>query len=356
MNDAASKKLHLAFHGRIINSLGIQMYQSPVAAVAELIANAWDADAPTVEVTLPAEMDEGAEIVIRDTGDGMTFEECQSRYLNVGRNRRLLEGERSPKGRPLLGRKGIGKFAGFGIASIVEIDTVSAATGEHTVFALDLNKLRSDEFVSSTEKEIDVLTAEGPDNSRRAAPGTTVRLRSLQISRRMIPELFRHSMARRFVLAQQADHFRVTIDGVALPQEADPIGNRVEFTFPSAYAETEKPEDLTITADGWAREKLAEGQEVTWQIKFTEKPVGEEELRGVAVYCGVKIAQAPFFFLLSGGLSGQHGQQYMIGRVKADYLDHLATDIITTERQRINREENNANRLLVWGQQRLKQL
>lgn len=28
------EKLYLKFHGRIIDSLGIQMYQSPVAAVA----------------------------------------------------------------------------------------------------------------------------------------------------------------------------------------------------------------------------------------------------------------------------------------------------------------------------------
>ena len=49
------KKLHLSFHGRIIDSLGIQMYQSPVAAVAELIANAWDADATKVDVTLPTD-------------------------------------------------------------------------------------------------------------------------------------------------------------------------------------------------------------------------------------------------------------------------------------------------------------
>ena len=37
-NDA--DKLYLRFHGRIIDSLGTQMYQSPAAAVAELIANA----------------------------------------------------------------------------------------------------------------------------------------------------------------------------------------------------------------------------------------------------------------------------------------------------------------------------
>jgi hypothetical protein len=55
MDSDQGKKLHLTFHGRIIDSLGIQMYQSPVAAVAELIANAWDADARQVAVTLPAD-------------------------------------------------------------------------------------------------------------------------------------------------------------------------------------------------------------------------------------------------------------------------------------------------------------
>src|SRR6266851_8424 len=93
MTSDQPKKLTLGFHGRIIDSLGIQMYQSPVAAVAELIANAWDADASKVSVTLPAGMGEGAEIVVQDDGMGMTFGDCQDRYLNVGRNRRLSEGK-----------------------------------------------------------------------------------------------------------------------------------------------------------------------------------------------------------------------------------------------------------------------
>lgn len=356
MTGEPSKKLTLSFHGRIIDSLGIQMYQSPVAAVAELIANAWDADASKVSVTLPTDMGEGAEIVVQDDGMGMTFGDCQDRYLNVGRNRRLSEGEKSPNNRPLLGRKGIGKFAGFGIARIVEIDTVSAKTGERTIFSLDLSKLRSDEFVSSSEKEIDLLLAEGANEARRGTAGTTIRLRSLVSTRRLGPEAFVRSMARRFVLAQQAENFRVTVNDIELPEQADPIGNRVEFTFPADYIETERPEGLATLASGWGREKVGEREEIEWQIKFTEKPINEEELRGVAIYCGVKLAQAPFFFLLSGGLAGQHGQQYVTGRVRADYLDHLDADIITTERQRINWEEETANLLLVWGQERLKQL
>jgi hypothetical protein len=163
-------------------------------------------------------------------------------------------------------------------------------------------------------------------------------------------------MARRFVLAHQAADFRVTINDVDLPEEADPLGNSVEFTFPAEYAQAEMPQGMSTTPDGWGVETLEDGNRVTWKMKFTEKPVGEEELRGVGIYCGVKLAQAPFFFLLSGGLAGQHGQQYLIGRVRADYLDHLAADIITTERQRINWEEETANCLLVWGQGRVKQL
>jgi hypothetical protein len=33
-------KLFLNFHGRIIDHLGIQMYQSPTAAIAEMVSNA----------------------------------------------------------------------------------------------------------------------------------------------------------------------------------------------------------------------------------------------------------------------------------------------------------------------------
>ena len=68
------------------------------------------------------------------------------------------------------------------------------------------------------------------------------------------------------------------------------------------------------------------------------------------------MAQSPFFFNLSGGLGGQHGQEYMSGQVQADYLDELASDVITTERQRIRWEDAETLPLLEWGQRRVKEL
>ena len=348
-----ANKLFLRFHGRIIDSLGIQMYQSPVAAVAELIANAWDADAGSVEVDLPADLSGDPAIVVRDNGIGMTFAECQDFYLSVGRNRRVeADTDKSAKGRPVLGRKGIGKFAGFGIAGVLEIDTTSARTGERTIFRLDLRDLRSDTYVGTHAKEVPVLLREPEDAARKSRAGTSVTMKRLTVGRTPSRSVFRTSMARRFLINQVADTFEILINGEEVPDDNALMG--VEFDFPKDYRDDERPSGLRIE-DDVGYEALGNDQ-ISWRIRFTKDTIGTEELRGISVFCGIKLAQSPFFFNLSGGLSGQHGQQYVSGQVRADYLDRLSADVITTERQRINWELAECRDLEAWGQERVKAL
>lgn len=347
------KKLYLRFHGRIIDSLGIQMYQSPVAAVAELIANAWDADASKVEVQLPSSLSGQPKITIQDDGIGMTFSECQKLYLNVGRNRRDHDGgDASPDGRPVLGRKGIGKFAGFGIAELLEIDTTSSKTGERTVFRLDLLDLRSDAYVGTTEKEVPIVQREAPCESRMALKGTCITLRRLKLTRTPSKVVFCKSMARRFLINQVADQFAIFINSEAVPDDNALAG--VEFDFPTDYNKDELPQGISID-NNIGREKVGE-DDISWRVRFTKEPIDTEELRGVSVFCGIKLAQTPFFFNLSGGLSGQHGQQYVSGQVQANYLDRLEADVITTERQRINWEVEACRPLEKWGKERVQSL
>ena len=346
-------RLFLRFHGRIIDSLGIQMYQSPVAAVAELIANAWDADATRVDVDLPANLSGDPAIVVRDNGIGMTFADCQDFYLNVGRNRRVdEETDKSPNGRPILGRKGIGKFAGFGIAGVLEIDTTSARTGERTIFRLDLQDLRSDSYVGTNAKEIPVLLRERESEARKAQAGTSVTMKRLTVGRTPSRSAFLNSMARRFLVNQVADTFEILINGEEVPDDNALMG--VEFDFPNEYTDEEQPSGLRVENNiGY---ETVGNDEISWRVRFTKEPIGTEELRGVSVFCGIKLAQSPFFFNLSGGLSGQHGQQYVSGQVRADYLDRLTADVITTERQRINWELAECSELEAWGQERIKSL
>ena len=64
VDDVKTQDLYLSFHGRIIEHLGIQMYQSPVAAVAELVSNGWDADAKRVSNDHPPTLNHGAVVTI----------------------------------------------------------------------------------------------------------------------------------------------------------------------------------------------------------------------------------------------------------------------------------------------------
>ena len=142
------KTLKLKFHGRVLDQLGFQTYQSRPASLAELVANAWDADATSVEITLPTSAGPASEIVVEDDGCGMTFEECQEKYLNIGYDRRNGNPKATTPGkRQVMGRKGIGKLAGFGIARKVVVETVSKETGESTRFELDMNRLGKGEYV-----------------------------------------------------------------------------------------------------------------------------------------------------------------------------------------------------------------
>ena len=107
-----------------------------------------------MEIVLPDTVtDPNATFVIRDNGIGMDFDECQDFYLAVGRNRRGdAAQEQTVGGRPVLGRKGIGKFAGFGIASHMTVETTSGTTGARTVFVLDLDELTADDEPSRSPK------------------------------------------------------------------------------------------------------------------------------------------------------------------------------------------------------------
>jgi len=65
-------------------------------------------------------------IEVMDDGQCMSFEDADSRYLVLGRDRRAAEGPYSSgrKKRRIMARKCIGKLAGFGVADRIVAETV----------------------------------------------------------------------------------------------------------------------------------------------------------------------------------------------------------------------------------------
>lgn len=349
-------ELTLAFHGRVIDHLGIQMYQSPIAAVAELVSNAWDADAEHVWITYPTSLGESATLVIKDDGIGMTFAQVQAYYLEVGRNRRADDPDAKTAGkeRPVLGRKGIGKFAGFGIAEVIDVKTISGENGEVTCFRLDLTKLRGESYSEKEPAPVEVLEYSQPDDKRRAEQGSTVTLRNLTLKQTPSKDVQAGGLARRFLLHQRVNDFTIKVNNKPLPTDTDE--KAIEFDFPRDYRDGEGPDGLTVGDDGFGEEKIPGGDTVRWRIVFYKDTIEEQELQGIAVFAGGKLAQSPFWFELVGGTTAQAGQPYMSGRVEADFLDHKDEDLIATERQRVNWQHEETQELLAWGKKRMRDL
>jgi len=351
-------QLHLGFHGRIIEHIGIQMYQSPIAALAEIVANAWDADATEVDISFNFDSPNKSEwtITILDDGNGMTMDECQQKFLNVGFNRREHEGPKatsSKKHRPLMGRKGIGKFAGFGIARFIKIDTVSNITGEQTVFELDQQVIRKgDSYVSTDELNISGTHAKGAINRRH---GTIITLRDLDLNRRIPVEQFRASLSRRFLINRTADEFTIIVNGTAITDSIDHTA--VEMSFPRDLPSADRNHrGVEIDDEGWGIETVAEGKAVRWRVQFFKELVKNEELFGITIFAHRKLAQRAFMFNLSGGLASQAGPEYMSGKVVADWVDEFGDDVISTERQRLRWEHPELEDLQKWGQDLIRRL
>ena len=217
---------------------------------------------------------------------------------------------------------------------------------------MDVEKLISGDYINQGQQEVAVLDYQPPNPSKVADHGTTVTLKSLLLKQGLNADSFARSMARRFAVRETATDFQVTINGNAMPTSEDL--NLIQFTFPEDYNQEERPPNLKVI-DGWGIQTIG-SQEVSWRVHFFKDTLDEEELRGISVFAGIKLAQTPFFFNLTGGLTGQHGQQYMTGRVIATFVDEQDKDIIAPERQRINWEHPATADLLEWGQDLTKSL
>ena len=121
---------------KVLRLLGAQLYGDTPSIISELVQNAYDADATAVWITINTTTPNS--IVVADNGIGMTPDEVNDRFLNIGQDRRTAY-PLSPSGRKVLGRKGIGKLAVFSLAKV--IDVFSKKDGQIAACRLDFDAI-----------------------------------------------------------------------------------------------------------------------------------------------------------------------------------------------------------------------
>ena len=137
------KEYQLNVDPRILELLGPNLYTNIYYVLAELVANAYDADAHNVYIISNRD-----DIRIEDDGHGMSYENGEVRkFLNVAGVSRSNEAESMTRSgeRRKMGRKGVGKLAALSVSESVNVMTVS--NNEKSGFVLsrkpiDGNKLQ----------------------------------------------------------------------------------------------------------------------------------------------------------------------------------------------------------------------
>lgn len=298
--------------------------------MAELVANAWDAGATEVRIDMPLPDDYDqlrSEISVTDNGNGMSADQVDSEYLVIGRNRRQA-GQESPQERKVMGRKGVGKLAGFGLGRRMRVETWQAGTT--TTIELDGQALKADE---GTSKELEVVGTLTPVGDGAPFPtGTRVSMRTLKHKTPPDVNGLHQSIARRFSRTVVGE-MKILINGEPLRS----LDINFVSRLPTEGEETAVVNDEALV-DYWAG---------------FSKTVLPSELQGFTILVNGKTAQAPpYFFGVEGTASGQHGTKYLTGVITADYLDEGAddeSDRISTDRQEIDWEDEATQSLKEWG-------
>ena len=117
------KEYKLNIDPRILELLGPSLYTNIYYVLAELVANAYDADAHNVYIIVNKD-----DITVEDDGKGMSYSNGEvQKYLNVAAVSRKTnkDSETELLKRRKMGRKGVGKLAALSVSENVLIKTIS---------------------------------------------------------------------------------------------------------------------------------------------------------------------------------------------------------------------------------------
>lgn len=341
----------------VLEHLSDGLYSNVAAVLTEAVANAWDADASRVDVSFYdasgkfcENIKDASEVMIKDDGHGMNLQDVKNRFLSVGYRRRR-EGTRTEKGRPLMGRKGLGKLALFAIADEIHVETLK--NGEEPIaISLDVAKLRED---AKKGKDISDLTipVATPENIDTIQPhGTRIMLRNLRKERlsHVRTGTLRRMIARRFSVLSP-EEFEVFVNDERITLEDRQALKLVEFLWcfddcpPLPRGKTTKLRQKILLDgcdDAWPEDWRVKG----W-IGTAEKPNALKaeggNLNSLVVHAHGRLAAEDVLPQVQGA---QHFFKYVTGEIQADFLDDGEDDVITSDRQRLREDDDRVRALL----------
>lgn len=142
----------------ILELLGPSLYTNIYYILAELIANAYDADAKNVYI-----IEKEDAIIVEDDGKGMSYSGGDiEKYLDIAKASRTTEEEaKTPLGRQKMGRKGVGKLAALSVSENVAIKTIMNKERSGFILSRHVRDDRKLKSISSEDITFDMIHENG---------------------------------------------------------------------------------------------------------------------------------------------------------------------------------------------------
>jgi len=138
--------LHFSVDSHLLLELGERLVARRSIALAELVKNAYDADATKVIITLENVRKQGGTIVVQDNGHGMTFETLVKGWMLIATGEKRECPISKKYKRIMTGAKGIGRFACRVLSNRLVVESVAiVASGqkEKIVATFEWEKFKS---------------------------------------------------------------------------------------------------------------------------------------------------------------------------------------------------------------------
>ncbi len=169
MSEAGTYKVRPA--GRLVLTIGRDLIQDPYAAVLELVKNAYDADSPDVNMEFGrAPGRDLYRIVVSDHGHGMTRQDVITKWLVPSTSDKLMR-VRSPSGRVMQGRKGVGRYAASVLGTDLFLETVTTE-GQRTEVYIDWTDFEEAEYLDDVEVLVETSETSDPSGTRLTVTGS----------------------------------------------------------------------------------------------------------------------------------------------------------------------------------------
>ncbi|MBQ8684577.1 MAG: ATP-binding protein [Clostridia bacterium] len=332
-----------------IKHFGRNLYTTNPPAIAELVANAWDAYATECSIYYNE-----SDLLIIDNGIGMTDNEFQERYACSGYTKNL--DIRIPKDfqkRPYMGKKGIGKFSAFSLADKYILYTKSDEDTQWKAIELQHDILNTPQpTVEIPIRRIDDLNeVEEKFNIKiNFTTGTIIYLPNIKrsITEKTVASL-NNLLPRRFSVTTIINDgkFSLKFQGKEFDLKKHFYYDNIELVYYFGYTKEEIKKLFTHASEDGIREFSAptfdsKGWIATTTLPNDLKADEDTKIKGVVIYINGKLADEDIFKNFSNDM---HANAYIIGEVNADFLDATNDDPVLSNREGLNHENEDVIKL-----------